>query len=103
MSAVRSGPRLATVGTRLLACLKMRTPRSLRLGVAVAMGSLALSTVACGSSDRRDQFYGTDTGTMYRPPEAGVPDAGADRPRDGGGGAGGGGDASNDQRSGDDR
>src|SRR5688572_11941909 len=89
MSAVRSGPRLATGGTGLLACSKMRTRRSLGLGVAVAVGSLALSAVGCGDSDRRDQFYGTDTGVTYKGPEAGVRDAGSDGLRDGAGGTGG--------------
>lgn len=42
-------------------------------GSAVLLAGAAGTGAGCSSKDRRDQNYGTDTGTTYVAPEAGPP------------------------------
>ena len=53
-------------------------PRGRLHAILVALAcAVAGASLACSSSGRRDQYYGTTTGSVYHPPEAGValPDA----------------------------
>jgi len=54
-----------------------------RVARLLAVGGMLLCGAACSSSNRRDQFYGTDVGANWIPPDATtrdtapLPDAGA--------------------------
>jgi hypothetical protein len=53
------------------------------VGFLALLATFAAALGGCSSGGRRDQFYGTDVGSTYRPSEAGVPiapDAGGQRP-----------------------
>jgi hypothetical protein len=56
----------------LLACPPMTAPR-----IALAV-TLMVAGWACSSSGRKDQFYGTDVGASWIPPDATARDAPAD-------------------------
>jgi hypothetical protein len=74
----------------LLPCQAMPVPRIARL---VTLGAtLLVAGLACSNSTKRDQFYNTDVGANWIPPDATVRESGA-APDGGAGDAGDAGDA----------
>ena len=59
----------------LLACRPMNAPRAVRFALAV---TLMVAGWACSNTTRKDQFYGTDVGANWIPPDATARDAPGD-------------------------
>jgi len=59
----------------LLACRPMNAPRATRIALAV---TLMVAGWACSNNTRKDQFYGTDVGVNWMPPDATARDAPGD-------------------------
>lgn len=82
----------------LLACRPMNAPRAARR-IALAI-TFMVAGWACSSSSTKDQFYGTDVGVNWIPPDATARDAPADAGTEDASGAGdaasGGGDGGGD-------